>query len=156
MGVSLASAKRGVALTQEDFLAVNAERVSCCCCTALVFKGELQQIWLLARSNLTSCTQVSKRLVAYFEALIVISPHWRPSDLRIAAIADAHFNTCLANLCILLDVEFKAYMEHKAGNFFKAYCFVAQERSEEDEESAAAAAAAAAKAAVGLPLPRRW
>jgi hypothetical protein len=38
-------------------------------------------------------------------------------------------------------------MERKAGEFFKAYGFVAQEGEEDDEAAAAAAAAAAALAA---------
>jgi hypothetical protein len=58
-----------------------------------VFEGEQQQIWLLARNNPTSCTQVSKRSVAYFAALmipglIVLSPYWRPFDSCIAAIGN--------------------------------------------------------------------
>ena len=72
-------------------------------------------------------------MVAYtdIETLLVLSPYEMPSDQRIAAIADAHFNTALANLKILLDVDFKAYIERKAGKFFQAYGFV-----EEDEEAA--------------------
>jgi hypothetical protein len=92
----------------------------------------------LAHSYPTSCVQVSK-----IEALIV---YCRPSDSRIAAFADAHFNTCLASLKILLDVKFMAYMEHKAGEFFQAYGFVTRE-GEEDKEAAATAAATAAEVA---------
>jgi hypothetical protein len=69
-------------------------------------------------------------LVAYIEALLVLSPYGRPSDSRIAAIADAHFNQALASLNVLTDVDFKAYMERKAGEFFKAYGFVAREGEE--------------------------
>jgi hypothetical protein len=82
-------------------------------------------------------------LVAFIKALLVLSPYGRPSDSRIAAIADAHFNQALASLNVLMDVNFKAYMEHKAGEFFKAYGFVAREGEEDDEAAAAAAAAAA-------------
>jgi hypothetical protein len=87
-------------------------------------------------------------LVAYtdIETVLVLSPYEMPSDQRIAAIADAHFNTALANLKILPDVDFKAYIERKAGKFFQAYGFVARE-GEEDEEAASAAAAAVAEAA---------
>jgi hypothetical protein len=41
---------------------------------------------------------------------------------------------------------FKAYMEHKAGEFFKTYVFVAREASDEDDEAAAAAVGPAAEA----------
>jgi hypothetical protein len=40
----------------------------------------------LARSKPTSWAQASKRLVAYIEALLVLSPYWRPSYSRIVAI----------------------------------------------------------------------
>jgi hypothetical protein len=115
-------------------------------CAAAVSEGEQQQLWLLARSDPTLCAQVSKRLVAYIEAHLVLSPYGRPSDSRIAAIADAHFNQALASLNVLTDVDFKAYMERKAGWFFKAYGFVAREGEEDDDAAAAAAAAAAAVA----------
>jgi hypothetical protein len=118
-------------------------------CAAAVSAGERQQLsrWRLAHSNPTSCAQVSKRLVAYIKALLVLSPYGRPSDSSIAAIADAHFNQALASLNVLPDVYFKAYMERKAGEFFKAYGFVAREGEEDDEKAAAAAAAAAAAVA---------
>jgi hypothetical protein len=115
-------------------------------CAAAVSEGELQQLWRLAHSNPTFCAQVSKRLVAYIEALLVLSPYWRPSDSRIATIADAHFNQALASLNVLTDVDFKAYMDRKAGEFFKAYGFVALDGEEDDEAAASAAAAAAAAA----------
>jgi hypothetical protein len=86
-----------------------------------VSEGEQQQLWRLASSDPTSCAQVSKRLVAYIKALLVLSPYGRPSDSRIAAIADAHFNQALASLNVLTDVDFKADMERKAGESFKAY-----------------------------------
>jgi hypothetical protein len=82
-----------------------SQRVRCRRCAA---SGELHQIWWFARSNPTSCAQVSKRLVSYVEGLLVLSPYWKPSDTRIAAIADAHFITALASLNILPDVDFKA------------------------------------------------
>jgi hypothetical protein len=87
-------------------------------------------------------------LVAYIEALLVQSPYGRPSDSCIAAIADAHFNQALASLNVLTDFDFtgKAYMERTAGEFFKAYGFVAREGEEDDEAAAAAAAEAAAAA----------
>ena len=78
-------------------------------------EGERQQQWRLAHSNHTSCAQVSKRLVAYIEALLVLSPYGRPSDSRIAAIADAHFNQALASLNVLTDVDFKAYINETQG-----------------------------------------
>jgi hypothetical protein len=40
-------------------------------------------------------------------------------------------NTTLASLDILADVEFKAYMELKAGEFSQAYGFVTREGKEE-------------------------
>jgi hypothetical protein len=60
----------------------------------------------------------------------------------------------MPGLNIFPEVEFKAYMEQKACEFFQAYGFVAQE-DEEDEEAAAAAAAAAAEAAAAHWQPRR-
>jgi hypothetical protein len=107
--------------------APRGQRVRCGPCVAAVSEGEWQQIWWLARSNPNSCEQVSKRLVAYIKALLVLCPYGRASDPRIAAITDAHFNTALASPNILPDVEFKAYMERKAGEFFEAYGFVARE-----------------------------
>jgi hypothetical protein len=65
----------------------------------------------------------------------------------IAAITDAHFQQCLTNLSVLTDVDFKAYMQHTAGQFFRTYGFVAQEESNKDYEAAAAEAAAVAEAA---------
>jgi hypothetical protein len=112
---SLFLAERGVAFSPR--------RSSQSC--AAVFEGERQQILLLVSSNPTSCAQVSKRLVAYIKALLVLSPYGKPSDSLIVASTDAHFNLALASLNILLDVEFKAYMEHKTGEFFQAYGFVA-------------------------------
>ena len=82
---TMSSAERGVALTQEEF--PGGQRVRGRRCAAAVSEGERQQLWRLARSNPTSCAQVSKRLVAYIEALLVLSPYGRPSDPRIAAIA---------------------------------------------------------------------
>jgi hypothetical protein len=88
-------------------------------------------------------------LVAYIEALLVPRPYGRPSDSRIAAITDAHFNQALASLKVLTDVDFKAYMKRKAGEFFKAYGFVAREGEDsEDDDAAATAAAAEAAAAI--------
>ncbi len=52
----------------------------------------------------------------------------------------------LASLNVVTDVDFKVYMERKAGEFFKAYGFVTLE-GEEDGNAAAAAAAAAPAAA---------
>jgi hypothetical protein len=46
-------------------------------------------------------------------------------------IADAHFQSCLVDLCIL--PEFGAYMDSKAGALFKEYGFITQEESDEDE-----------------------
>ena len=63
------------------------QRVHCPGCAAAVFEGELQQILQLACSNPTSCEQVSKHLVVYIIALIVLSPYRRPSNLRLIAIA---------------------------------------------------------------------
>jgi hypothetical protein len=57
-----------------------------------VSEGEQQQIWRLARSNPTSCAQISKRLVAYnmIAALFVLSPYCRLLYyLCIVAITDA-------------------------------------------------------------------
>jgi hypothetical protein len=51
----------------------------------------------------------------------------------VIADAAAHFKTALASLNILLDVEFKAYMKHKAGEFFQAYGFVPREGKEDVE-----------------------
>jgi hypothetical protein len=50
-----------------------------------------QQIWLLVRSNPTSCAQDFKRLVASITALLILSPYGRPSRAysRIVAIEDA-------------------------------------------------------------------
>jgi hypothetical protein len=62
-------------------------------------------------------------------------------------IADsaAHFKTALASLSILLDVEFKAYMKHKAGEFFQAYGFVPLDGKEDIEG-----------AQLLLQQPRHW
>jgi hypothetical protein len=79
-------------------------------------------------------------LVAYIEALLVLSPYGRPSDLSITVIADAHFNEALVSFNVLLDTEFRAYMGCKADKFFKAYGFVARAGEDEDEDAAAAAA----------------
>ncbi len=38
-------------------------------------EGERQQIWRPAHNNPASCAQISKRLVAYIEALLVLSPY---------------------------------------------------------------------------------
>jgi hypothetical protein len=54
-----------------------------------MFEGELQLIWWLLHSVPTSSAQVSKRLVAYIEALLVFSPYRMPSNSRIVAIANA-------------------------------------------------------------------
>jgi hypothetical protein len=78
--------------------------VRCRRCTAAVFEGELHQIWQFSRSDLTSCAQVYKRLVAYIETLIVLSLYRRPSYSRIAAIADAHYQSCLVVIGIRPDV----------------------------------------------------
>ena len=42
--------------------------------------------------------QISIHLVANVEVLrlLILSPYWRPSDSRIAAIAHAHFNSARA------------------------------------------------------------
>jgi hypothetical protein len=53
----------------------------------------------------------------------------------------------LASLNILLDVDFKAYMERKPSEFFQAYGSVAREGKEDKEAAAIAAAEAAAAAA---------
>jgi hypothetical protein len=55
----------------------------------------------------------------------------------------------LASLNILLDVDFKAYMERtgKASEFFQTYGSVAREGKEDKEAAAIAAAEAAAAAA---------
>ena len=74
-------------------------------------------------------------MVADIEALLVLSPYARPADSRIAAIADAHFQTCLASLSILKDVDFKAYMARKADEFFTTYGFIARVASEEDDKA---------------------
>jgi hypothetical protein len=143
---SLSSAERGVTLTQEEFPAVNAS-VACAASALQPFLKVSCNRFGGWHTVTTSCTQVSKRLVAHIKALLVLSPsgYWRPSDSHIAKIADAHFTTALASLNILLDVEFKAYMERKAGKFFQAYGFDTQE-GKKDEEAAAAAAAATGKA----------
>jgi hypothetical protein len=65
------------------------QHVRCLPCAAAMFEGELQQIWRLACSNPTSCAQVSKLLVSYIEALLVLSPYGGSSDAHIAATAAA-------------------------------------------------------------------
>jgi hypothetical protein len=98
-----------VALTLEEFPAVNASVAGAALPPCLKVSGnkflsahysEFRSIWRLARIDSTSSSRskVSKRLVAYIEALIVLSLYGKPSNLRIAAIADAHFNTCLGSL----------------------------------------------------------
>ena len=121
----LASPERGVALTQEEFPATK-DSVAGAGLSACLKVSERTRIWWLTRSNQRTCAQVSKHLVAYIEALLVLSPYARPADSRIAAIADAHFQTCLASLSILKDADFKAYMARKADEFFTTYGFVAR------------------------------
>jgi hypothetical protein len=61
---SLSTAERGVALTKASSLR-STRSFPGRRCGAAVFEGEQQQILQLARSNPTSCAQISKRLVAY-------------------------------------------------------------------------------------------
>jgi hypothetical protein len=127
-----------------------------------VFEGGLQQIWQLAHSNSTSCAQVSKRLVAYIEALLVLSPYWslRPSDLRIAAIADARFNCSTqpwpasTSFQTSISRHQALVLEHNScrssvtkRQMKTAFWPASLTASQEDEEAASVAAAAAAKAA---------
>jgi hypothetical protein len=79
----------------------------------------------LAHNDPTSCTQLSKRLVTYSStsqpssSLAPTGPQPEAScHSSIAEIAGAHFKRCLANVSILLDIDLKAYMGRKAGEFF--------------------------------------
>jgi hypothetical protein len=77
----------------------------CCSIWSLI---ELQQILQLARNNHTSCVQVSKLLVAYIVALIVISPYSSTGGplTCIVSIADAR-DLLLSKIVRLTNLQYE-------------------------------------------------
>lgn len=72
-----------------------------------------------AGGALKECMVVSKNLVAYIEALLVLCPYYKAGDPRIAGLADAQYSRRLTNLNTAPDEVFKAYMKRKLDEFYK-------------------------------------
>ena len=69
---------------------------------------------------LPACPKLSKNLIAYLEALLVLTPYYRSADPRAQGHGDTQFNTALKDLNAVGQAPFKEYLARKLGEWYTA------------------------------------